>query len=143
MDNSYLEQLKDIHMPAKPHWWPVSNQILIALLTLLIAIILIYTIKKFFYDKKSLKKEINKEFSIIKSNFIKTQNKAQLQNDISILLKRIILSSKFDSPSKIFNKNIHDQINIILQTDRFTKNPSIDAELLLRLSSELIKKCRL
>lgn len=143
MDNSYLSELKDIHMPTKPHWWPLSDNLIYLTIFLLLVIFLLYIAKKLIFSKKKLKQEIKKEFIAIKSNFIKTQNKSQLQNDISILIKRIIISSKNKPIIQVFNEKIYIQINNILQTDRFKKNPSIDGDLLLRLTSELINKCRI
>ena len=143
MDNSYLSELKDIHMPSKPDWWPLSNSLILLLISLLVIFVLTYLLYKILTKKNKIKKEIQQEFIKIKSDFIKTQDKAQLQNNISILLKRITVSSKSKSTNNIFDKNLYNKINIILQTDRFTKNPSIDGDLLIKLSSELIKKCRI
>ena len=143
MDNSYLSELKDIHMPTKPNWWPLSDNLIYLIIFLLLFIFLLYISKRLIFSKNKLKKEIKKEFIIIKSNFIKTQDKSQLQNDISIFIKRIIISSKNRPLTQVFNEKIYIEINNILQTDRFKKNPSIDADLLLRLTSELINKCRI
>lgn len=144
MQPNYLEELKDIHMPPAQGLWPLSfnlNMVIVAILIIFIYILFIYFKNK---KRRKIKKEALLSFNTIKNNFLRNNNNAELQNDISILIKRIIASSKNNKNIfKIFNKKLYRALEKELEIDRFKKEPNINGQKLLKLSSELIKKCRI
>jgi hypothetical protein len=144
MQPNYLEELKDIHMPPPPGLLPLSfnlNMVIAAILIIFIYILFIYFKNK---KRRKIKKEALLNFNTIKNNFLRSNNNAELQNDLSILIKRIIASSKNNKNIfKIFNKELYLALEKELQIDRFKKEPNINGQKLLELSSELIKKCRI
>lgn len=144
MQPNYLEELKDIHMPPAQGLWLLSfnlNMVIAAILIIFIYILFIYFKNK---KRRKIKKEALLSFNTIKNNFLRNNNNAELQNDISILIKRIIASSKNNKNIfKIFNKKLYRALEKELEIDRFKKEPNINGQKLLKLSSELIKKCRI
>lgn len=143
MQENYLEQLKDIHMPQSPGFWPPSLNLVVGLLILLLFLGLSIFFYAKFRKKRTIKKLALVELKAIENNFVRTNDKAQLQNSINILLKRLAMTKENSSMSKIFPKNIFVRAEEILQKDRFKKDPSINVDEIIKLAKELIKKCRL
>lgn len=83
--------LRDIHLPESISWWPLSAGWWI-LFTLILAIFIAVLSLWRSYLKSSLKKEASKELSRIEKRFRETQEAALCLSDLSVLLRRIILS---------------------------------------------------
>ena len=86
-------ELRDIHLPDAVSWWPPApGWWLLALLILIMAFMMPAMIKRL--KSKPLNKLALSEFRKIELSFQAHQNKTQLAQDISVLLRRICLSYK-------------------------------------------------
>lgn len=138
-----LALLKDVHMPQSPSFWPPSLNLSLSVIVFLVCIIF-FAVWFSRYLKRSLfKKEAFMELERINKAYVLNQDRAFVQNSVSILLKRIEKSSNQKNNQKIFPKKILLSIQEILQKDRFKKDPNISVNELLKLMKELIKKCRI
>lgn len=90
--------LKDIHLPDSISWWPLAAGWWILLCIALAFFVLAFVfIRRYF--KPSLKKDASKELHAIEQLFQRTQNATQCVADLSILLRRVVLSQKHQVPT--------------------------------------------
>jgi len=88
-----LADLRDIHLPDAVSWWPPATGWW--LLVLLVIVIIVISRRIFKYiQNKPLNKLAIVEFRKIELSFQSHQDKTQLAQDISVLLRRICLSYK-------------------------------------------------
>lgn len=90
--NSALSALKDIHLPAAIHWWPLAKTVQVFFIVLLISIILASTY--FFKKYKTLrpKREALKLLKQYEQEYIIHKNTQMTAAQISELLKRVALA---------------------------------------------------
>lgn len=151
MNPELLSQLKDIHVPQKPLWWPLaSGYYIILALGLLVLFVFVYILIKYI-KKIRIKKYINSEFARIKSRYLQDNNTSMLQNNISELVRRISLQSGATKAHDLgvcaeylWGKNTETQEFIaLLERDRFRKTTDISATRLLSLAQKKFKQCPL
>lgn len=101
MNNNPIDlPLRDIHLPDPISWWPLAIGWWLALGAILLAIILTYFIVKW-YTKPKLKKHALLALQEIETSYQKTENASHCIAELSILLRRAVLSQKHskDAPS--------------------------------------------
>lgn len=158
MDNDPLQQLRDIHEPLKPHWWPLAASFwALFFIIFFVFLFLLYLYIKKIKPKKLLKKEILLEIKSIEDDFIETKNHKTVQAKINSLIRRVI-SILFNDPKlkakeldlikpqiiKFFGKKRKSQIDDLLfclSQDRFSIKNQINGEHIIILIRGLIKKC--
>lgn len=150
-----LSQLRDIHEAKPPSWWPPAPGyyllVLLFLLALLLGLFIIRLRKRW-----RLKKAILRELKSIEDQFYAHQDISSLQGSLSALFRRLALLKMsgvdgrldLDEMALILVRIMPNQertLSIIelLKRDRFHKAPQIDGALLLSLSREQIKRCRI
>lgn len=84
---------KDIHLPDSISWWPLAPGWWILLSVMIGFIILVIALLRMYF-KSSLKKDAVKELNYIESMFEKTQDTTQCVSELSIFLRRVVLSQK-------------------------------------------------
>jgi hypothetical protein len=88
---------RDIHLPDPAGWWPLAPGWWILFTFLLGCSILAFLwLQK--YLQTSLKKDASKELNTIEKIYEQTQNATRCISDLSILLRRIVLSQKQKTP---------------------------------------------
>ena len=83
--------LKDIHLPEPVSWWPIAPGWWIIIASLLLITIIIFISRKIYLNRQ-LKRDINTELENIKLRFQITNNKLELAQSLSILLRRASIS---------------------------------------------------
>lgn len=90
--------LRDIHLPDPISWWPLALGWWLALGLLILFIALgCAIIRKML--KATLRKEVSKALNLIEKGFIETENGAQCLAELSVLLRRVVVSRKDTSKS--------------------------------------------
>lgn len=85
-------ELRDIHLPDAVSWWPPAIGWWLLLLVVIILIIgIIFIVKKM--QQVSVRKTAMAEFTKIKSDYQQHQNKTLLSQQLSQLLRQILLST--------------------------------------------------
>ena len=151
MNQDILNQLKDIHMPAEPSYWPPALGYYVLLIILFLLACLIYVLIKKLAPKYKIKKELNNILDDIIKNYIQDNNKNLLQNNLAELIRRINIKYKISPVGdlNIIAKKLwrDDQETceflLLLEHDRFKKATDIDAERLICLAKKKFKKCTL
>lgn len=159
MPQELLNQLRDIHTPAEPSWWPLAIGWWLLILVVLLAIITatIVLIKRrnsatpdsvidlsFFED----------EFKHLQARFSQHQTPLLLAQESSMLLRKISLTLQPRSES-LTGKSWLKQLNHLFETEAFTQKyaqvftrdiyqqkPDIDAEELIQLMQQCIQHMR-
>ncbi|HXW53585.1 MAG TPA: DUF4381 domain-containing protein [Myxococcota bacterium] len=157
MNEEILSQLKDIHWPKPPPFWPLAigyyGAFILALILLASGVFFAWRWQK----RQKIRRAITQEFLLIRKNFADDLDVARLQASISALLRRIIfhksqsghaknadLKALATPLEKIFpNREKNDLIIDLVETDRFMKSPRVDGEHLLKLVGEQLKRCRI
>lgn len=86
-------ELRDIHLPDTVSWWPPAVGWWVLLLLIILLLIMSYLlIKKM--KQVSVRQTAMAEFAIIKKTYIQTQNKTRLSQQLSQLLRQVLLSSQ-------------------------------------------------
>ena len=89
--NEQTLNLRDIHLPEAISWWPIAPGWWLLLISILLVTGIILIARKM-YKNKQLKRDIHTELDIIKQQFQVTENRAQLAQSLSILLRRASIS---------------------------------------------------
>ena len=151
MNAEILSQLKDVHLPQNPSWWPLAWGYFVLLAVIIIFLLLIIF---FIYKKKpkwALRKRLNLELKIIEEKYLADKNTNALQNNLVILIKRVARSTQSQADlslntcvQKLFNKNSETTEFVeLLEHDRFKKVTDISPTRLLELAKKKFKKCTL
>ena len=82
--------LRDIHLPNPISWWPLTSEcwLLIAIIILLVSFL------SWWMMRPSLKKEALEALAAIEHAFQESENGAQCVADLSILLRRVVMSER-------------------------------------------------
>lgn len=156
MQEDILKDLKDIHWPGPPSWWPPA----FGYYTVLAALVVLALALWFFYGLGSLqrriKREIMSELARINAQFLETSNVSELQSSVSALLKRIAFfvgddvekNARLSDLAPALLKTLPDrektmQLIELVEKDRFHPHPDVDGNVLLTLAREQIKRCRI
>lgn len=93
--NTQIPELpfRDIHLPDSSTWWPLAPGWWISL-TILIGLCILITTLLRKYLNSSLKKDAKKELKAIENAFERTQDATRCLADLSILLRRAVVSQK-------------------------------------------------
>ncbi|MBF0194164.1 MAG: DUF4381 domain-containing protein [Magnetococcales bacterium] len=85
--------LHDIHLPQAISWWPLAPGwwFLVGLVTVLAGLIYLFWR---WYKKGALKREALAKLNKLEDNYKKTGNHGELAQEISILLRRVVISSQ-------------------------------------------------
>lgn len=89
---------RDIHLPSTASWWPLAPGWWILFTFLLGCLILAFILLQK-YLKSSLKKDTLKELNTIEKMYEQTQDATRCISDLSILLRRVVLSQKQKTPA--------------------------------------------
>jgi hypothetical protein len=151
MNADILNQLKDIHMPKAPSWWPLAlgYYIIIALIILITLIIIIYL--KYKLPKIRLRKYIKLELINIEKNYNNNKNTSSLQNSLVALLKRVARAKAISNTHniKLCVESLmpkgpdNEEFIELLERDRFKKISTISSSRLLSLAHKKFKRCKL
>lgn len=157
MNEDILQQLRDIHWPAPPSIWPLAMGYYVVLAAVtIVALVLLYY---FIWGRVRLqqKRSILRELSHIETSYENDPDVAHLQASVSALLRRIIFLKDPKNAersidlvcadgvlAKIFSdRKKTEHLVTLLSKDRFHKAPDVDGALLLKLTREQIKRCRI
>ena len=151
MNPEILSQLKDVHLPQNPSWWPlaVGYYILVTFFILIIGLLIFYIRKR--KPIWALRKQLNFELKLIEEKYLQDNNISALQNNLVSLIKRICRSTNKNTElnltacaEKIFKKSLETTEFVeLLERDRFRKIASISPTRLLELAKKKFKKCTL
>lgn len=90
LDSNILD-LRDIHLPEPVSWWPLAPGWWMAFAFTILIIAAIFIARKI-YKSKQLRRDIGAELERIKQQFQQTENKSQLAQSLSLLLRRANIS---------------------------------------------------
>jgi uncharacterized protein (DUF58 family) len=153
MDQEILSQLKDIHLPKAPGFWPPAIGYLLLFGLLLLLIILAGAL--FFWErpKRKLRRELNAEIADIEKHYEEDGSAVAVQSRISALLRRILaikmpklvtkdfLDAKDELGLLFRNRAKLDELIALLLVDRYKRESSVNVMRLLAVFKELVKKC--
>lgn len=157
MNAEILSQLRDIHWPPSPSFWPPAiGYYLAGILSLGVSLAAFLLLRRM-WRRRQIKQEIISELNTIESHFLAHQDVGHLQGELVALCRRLLLSKQ---PVKINKAADFEEIaralitlmprpqhtkNLLelLQKDRFHKHPNVDGYVLLNLAREQIKRCRI
>jgi hypothetical protein len=91
ISNNPVLDLRDIHLPEPVSWWPVAPGWWILIAGIFLIVTAVFISRKIYLGKQ-LKRDINAELENIKQQFQKTQNRVQLAEALSILLRRACIT---------------------------------------------------
>lgn len=150
MDEKILNQLKDVHLPKDPSWWPLASGYYIVFFAIIFLFIIIYILIKKQKPRFILRKHIKKELSEIEKNYNLNNNSNLLQSNLVGLIRRICRKNKLDNNNlKICVENLWgknqdtEEFLALLEHDRFKKISTIDSSRLLSLAQKKFKTCKL
>lgn len=86
-------ELRDIHLPDTVSWWPPAIGWWVLLLLIVLLLFVSYLLVKKM-RQVTVRQTAMTEFAIIKNTFLKTGNKTTLSQQISQLLRQVLLSSQ-------------------------------------------------
>lgn len=157
MNNNPLLELRDVHLPSEPSWWPPAiGYYLVALLLVLLMVLCIY-----FYRKSSprrlIKRQVLQELLKAERHYLRTREIAPLQAEVSSVVRRLaaykaqsttLLSDESSDLYRGVRKLSSDtkkteELITLLEKDRFKKEVDVDGHRIILLAGELVKKCRI
>lgn len=150
-----MSKLKDIHWPDAPSMWPLAQGYYWAFLIIAAFIgLIIYCIAG--RTRRQLRRTIKAEMLQIEHTFRTDKNAAELQARVAALVRRLVfqkipplkkdvtLVELLPQIMKVMPAaNDTEQLVFLLEQDRFKREITVDAELLLHLAKKQIKKCRI
>ncbi len=89
---------RDIHLPNAISWWPLAPGWWILMSLVIVFLTLTFIVVRYYF-KSSLKKDASKELHVIVQKFQRTQDATGCVAEISILLRRVVLSQKHSLPT--------------------------------------------
>lgn len=153
MNQEVLEQLRDVHMPLEPSWWPLAVGYYLVFLLIAIMVFLSYLLYRRLRPARLIKRQLYNEIEIANKDFLREGNVSALQGTITAIIKRILLYKNPDNQGELsflLDKNtlLSDQklgaeLFSLLTKDRYQKNPEIDGKRLLIVARLMVKKCRI
>jgi hypothetical protein len=147
MSVDVLDKLRDVHIPNEPSVWPLAMGywILIAIILFIVlffVLFFIYKIRPKIIFRRYLLKEINTYTA--KSEVTALLRRLAAKKYQDPLLKNKDIFSILPKLSKIFkNKNKFEKLIDLLTKDRFKPQNNNDIEEIIKLTKELVKKCKL
>ncbi len=150
-----IAQLRDVHQAPPPSWWPPApGYYLLVGLVLVLAALIMWALRA--HKRMRVRKRLLAELDKVEQQFLANQDKAHVQAVVSALFRRLAFhadntlskNSELDDVLPILhklcrNRRATDAIWALLKEGRFKKDPDIDATLLINLSREQIKRCRI
>ncbi len=92
MNNNPLTELKDIHLPTDPSFWPPAiGWWLVLIMTFILTILTLVSI--WIWKRRAAKRAALKELSRIKLIFYRNKNHHLLAKEISMLLRRAAITA--------------------------------------------------
>lgn len=157
MNLSVLSQLKDVHLPSPPSFWPPAVGYYLVFFLILFTIFLFVFLYKKYHPVRQVKKQVAAELDMAEEQFNRSQDPSLLQAEIASITRRLIaykarspitkqkdLSSLEKEWKVLFPKNSKkDELFVLLTKDRYKKNCDIDGQRMLTLARELVRKCRI
>lgn len=151
MNPEILSELKDVHLPKSPSWWPLASgyYFLLFLIILILALLIIYIHKR--KPKWALKKQLNLELKLIEKKYLYDQNTSALQNNLVGLIRRVARSAYKNTDlnlttcaERLFKKSSETTEFVeLLEHDRFKKITDASPTRLLGLAKKKFKQCTL
>lgn len=94
LNNSMTElSLRDIHLPDPVSWWPLAFGWWLVFGVVFLLILLAYVIIRRCIQP-TLRKQTSTALDIIEKKFNETENSTQCLSELSVLLRRVVLSQK-------------------------------------------------
>ncbi len=156
MNQELLSQLRDIHLPSEPSWWPPAPGYYIVFALGLLFFALTIFIIRWWRKNSRIKRLLRKEILSIEKRFQAGASVAALQTELNWLLRRAALvkqqKKKKDARTEDLSQSMlilfgNDEkarlLESLLEQDRFKAENSLDGHHLLRLFKELMKTCRI
>lgn len=149
MNEQILDQLKDIHLPPEPSWWPLAWGYYVVFVIVAAIVVLGIFLFKIYRKRLTIKKSIARELSQIEQRFLAEGDLARLQTELSWLIRRVarlkaksstaaILDSKTSSVLLFGQKQEAARLVELLEKDRFKAHPEVDGHELLHIVKELM-----
>lgn len=157
MQDEVLSQLRDVHLPQAPSWWPPAIGYYFLFILVAIVIFLFVLLYRRREPGRLIKKQLMKELDDVQAQFGGAQDNALLQAQINAMVRRLIaykqlspkflsteLSDKNEEIKRVFpNSKNTAELFALLEKERFQKDPELDAMRLIHCARELVKKCRI
>lgn len=157
MQDEVLSQLRDVHLPEAPSWWPLALGYWLVFFLLALLIVLLVLLYRRKAPSRLIKKQLIKELDRAQAQFGASPDNALLQAHINGMVRRLMayrqlspefLSTKLSLESKELRSVFPNTKNTaelfeLLEKERYQREPEIDATRLIYCARELVKKCRI
>ncbi len=156
MNEQILSELKDVHLPAEPSWWPPAEGYYIVIAALLVILVGLMGYLFWLAKKRRFRKMWLRELENIEIRFHETKNAGQLQTDLSWLIRRLAYESARNKKAEFKIRELGPSIErvfgssdkaknllALLSEDRFKPVNNVDHVKLLAAFKELSKSCRI
>ena len=141
-----LDQLKDVHLPPPPSWWPPALGYWVVAGALCVAVLAVIAYRIITKRRRMVKRYVVVRWQEIASNYREHHDNARLQSEINDLIQRVLsyknartkkplTVDKLSAQSKDFA-----ELYELMSKDRFARVVSIDAQRLLELARRWV--CR-
>lgn len=117
-----LEDLRDIHLPADPSWWPLAPAWWVLLFIILLLCVLLFVFLK---KRAQLKSKIARHqqyesrLNVLRQQFSQHQDKSQLLQECSMLLRQIAIAQD-QSMANITGKQWLNSLDDLFDCKAFT-----------------------
>lgn len=143
MNEEVLSQLKDLHVPNPPSWWPLPWGYYLVVLLLLLLGFIVWRLRRC-SKKAHIKKLACRELELIEERFLANGDANQLQTELNRLVRRWAVFKGFASHSDLLssieylwpNNKTNQQLVELLTINRFQLANTIDGQKLLALLRE-------
>lgn len=157
MNNEILSQLRDVHLPGSPSWWPPAVGYYIVVFLIVLLIFLGWLFYRKTHPGRLIKRQAKAELLKAERQYRRTQEVGPLQAEVSSIVRRlaaykahspVLLSHE---PADLYkgvkavypNAKKAQELLVLLEKDRYQKEGQVDGQRLILLAHELVKQCRI
>lgn len=150
-----LTQLKDVHQAPPPSWWPPAFGYYVVVLIVFALLCVLYFFMRL-RTRARVKRLLLDELNEIERQFHAHDDASAVQASLSSLLRRLAFAlndtvpknSDIDAVVPILARVCVDKEGLasvisLLKQDRYRPEPQVDGALLITLTREQIKRCRI
>lgn len=156
MNQEVLSQLRDIHLPPEPSWWPPAVGYYGVLVIFVAVFALSWWLFCWWRKRSRMQRYIKQECASIEQRFLSGGSVSEMQTELNWLVRRVALFKQQEKDKAARSEDLAKSMRHLfgnderamrllehLEHDRFRATNSLDGTQLLRLFKELMKTCHM